>query len=82
MKTTAKLSYSDFLKSVAPWFKSLRATKRKVIAKQYAKDTGDNTDITEGLTEEAEAWLLVAYADEIKRFITKEEPQIAISILL
>lgn len=51
------------------WFKSLDIVKMAVIADHYTIDTGDNTNIAEGLNEGAVSWLVQEYSDDIKDYI-------------
>jgi len=55
------------------WFKSLTISDRMRIAAKYTEATGDNTNIAEGLNEEAEKWLFAQPVKNIS-FISMAGP--------
>lgn len=45
------------METVSKWFKSLRIETQIRLAEEYTNDTGDNTNIVNGLNAAAEKWL-------------------------
>lgn len=51
------------------WFESLDILKRIKVATFYTDATHDNTNISDGLTEEAINWIVKNYQIQIREFI-------------
>lgn len=54
------------------WFDSLEALKRIKIAEAYTAETGDNTDLSNGLNEQGREWLAKEYHTTILNALRSE----------
>ncbi len=67
-KHTPKLTLLNF---IGFWFKSCDSETRQQIAWHYTDETGDNTDITKGLTNQSERWLEENYPNDITDYVCR-----------